>query len=121
MLLAAACGRSAPRLPHRLDQRRAARRLTLRHAIARSGTNSLEGYFHPRQLAFAFGVLAVAAFLRGRLRARAALVLAAGSLHPTTTLWFTVWVAVATVATAADARRRWPQRPVAALRSPPGR
>ena len=40
--------------------------ITLRHAIAKSGTNSLEGYFHPRQLAFAFGTLAIAAFLRGR-------------------------------------------------------
>ena len=29
---------------------------TLRHAIAKSGTNTLEGYFHPRQLAFAFGL-----------------------------------------------------------------
>ena len=35
--------------------------ITLRHAIAKSGTNSLEGYFHPRQLAFAFGTLAIAA------------------------------------------------------------
>ena len=40
--------------------------MTLRHAIAKSGTNTLEGYFHPRQLAFAFGVLAIAQFLRGR-------------------------------------------------------
>jgi hypothetical protein len=30
--------------------------LTLRHAIAETGTNTLEGYLHPRQLAFAFGV-----------------------------------------------------------------
>ena len=29
--------------------------LTMRHAIAKTGTNTLEGYFHPRQLAFALG------------------------------------------------------------------
>ena len=78
---------------------------TLRHAIAKSGTNSLEGYFHPRQLAFAFGVIAVAAFLRGRLLFSALALVAAGSLHPTTTLWFTIWLSVATLATA---RARWP-------------
>ena len=78
---------------------------TLRHAIAKSGTNSLEGYFHPRQLAFAFGVIAVAAFLRGRLVFSALALVAAGSLHPTTTLWFTVWLSVAAIATA---RARWP-------------
>src|SRR5262245_34653223 len=41
--------------------------LTLRHAIWRTGTNTLEGYFHPRQLAFALGALALAAILRRRL------------------------------------------------------
>ena len=70
--------------------------LTLRHAIARSGTNTLEGYFHPRQLAFSLGVLALAALMRRRLIAAGALVLVAGLLHPTTALWFAIWVAVAT-------------------------
>jgi hypothetical protein len=69
--------------------------LTLRHAIARSGTNSLEAYFHPRQLAFALGALAVAAFLRGRLAVVAGLVVAAGLLHPTTALWFAIWLGIA--------------------------
>lgn len=69
--------------------------LTLRHAIAKSGTNTLEGYFHPRQLSFALGVLAIAALLRGRLAIVAALVLAAGFIHPTTALWFAMWMAVA--------------------------
>ena len=78
---------------------------TLRHAIARSGTNSLEGYFHPRQLAFAFGLLGVAAVLRGRVLPAALALVAAGSLHPTTTLWFAVWLSVAVVA---SARARWP-------------
>jgi hypothetical protein len=73
--------------------------LTLRHAIARSGTNTLESYFHPRQLAFGLGALAIAALLRGRPAATAALVLAAGFLHPTTALWFAVWAAVAVAVT----------------------
>jgi hypothetical protein len=70
--------------------------LTLRHAIARSGTNTLEGYFHPRQLAFAFGALAIASFLRDRRIPTALLVLAAAAVHPTTALWFAVWLGVAT-------------------------
>ena len=40
--------------------------LTLRHRIARTGANTLEGYMHPRQLAFAIGVAAWVCFLRGR-------------------------------------------------------
>jgi hypothetical protein len=70
--------------------------MTLRHAIAKSGTNSLEGYFHPRQLAFAFGTLAVAAFLRGKMTVAVLALCAAGSLHPTTTLWLALWLGVAT-------------------------
>ena len=60
--------------------------MTLRHAVARSGTNTLEGYFHPRQLAFGFGLLAVAAFLRGRYLLTMAGVLAAAAVHPTAAL-----------------------------------
>ena len=40
--------------------------LTMRHAIAKTGTNTLEGYFHPRQVAFALGAWAVVNFLNGR-------------------------------------------------------
>lgn len=69
--------------------------ITLRHAVAQSGTNTLEGYFHPRQLAFALGILAVAAFLRSRHFIVLLLLGAAASLHPTTTLWFAVWLLVA--------------------------
>src|SRR6478735_2757929 len=72
--------------------------LTLRHAIAETGTNTLEGYFHPRQVAFAFGVWALAGFLRGRPLLVVAALLAAGLIHSTTALWFTIWLAVATVA-----------------------
>ena len=70
--------------------------IALRHAIARSGTNTLEGYFHPRQLAFAFGMLAVCAFLRRRHAVVVLLMACAGALHPTTTLWFAIWLATAT-------------------------
>ena len=71
--------------------------LTLRHAITKSGTNTLEGYFHPRQLAFAIAALAVVSFLRGRYAAMWALVAVAGALHPTTALWFAIWLGVAVV------------------------
>jgi len=71
--------------------------LTLRHAIAETGTNTLEGYFHPRQLAFAFGLWAVAGFLRGRALLVIVPLAVAGLVHPTTALWFIIWLAVATV------------------------
>ena len=56
--------------------------LTLRHAIAKSGTNTLEGYFHPRQLAFSLGVLALVALMRRRVFAAVTLVLAGGHSPP---------------------------------------
>ena len=71
--------------------------LTLRHAIARTGTNTLEGYFHPRQLAFGVGALALAALLRQQRLASLALVAVAACLHPTTAVWFAVWIGVACV------------------------
>ena len=55
--------------------------LTMRHAIAKTGTNTLEGYFHPRQLAFALGAWAVVSFLRGR-DVRATLFIVAGRTRP---------------------------------------
>ena len=62
--------------------------LSLRHAVALGAVNTLEGYTHPRMLAFAAGVLALAALLGGRRRAVVALVALAGVVHPTTALWF---------------------------------
>lgn len=70
--------------------------VTLRHAITKSGTNTLEGYFHPRQVSFAIGALAITEFLRGRYGLMVLLVAAAGALHPTTALWFAIWLGVAT-------------------------
>lgn len=77
---------------------------TLRHAIARSGTNTLEGYFQPRLLAYGLGAMAIATFLRGRLAIMGGLLLAAALVHPTTALWFAVWLAIA--ATIHDRRLR---------------
>ena len=77
--------------------------LTLRHAIAKSGTNTLEGYFHPRQLAFSLGVLALVAMMHRRILVSAALVFVGGLLHPTTALWFSIWIAIA----ASVNDRRW--------------
>lgn len=69
--------------------------LTLRHAIAKTGANTLEAYFHPRQLAFALGLWAVAAFLERRGRAALVLLAAAAAIHPTTALWFLIWLGAA--------------------------
>ena len=80
--------------------------MTLRHAIARSGTNTLEGYFHPRTLAFGLGSIAVAAFLRGRLVVVSVALATAAAVHPTTALWFAAWLGVA-AAIASPAARRW--------------
>lgn len=80
--------------------------VTLRHAIPDSGTNTLEAYFHPRQLAFAFGALAVAAFLRRRLIPSLVMLAAAATLHPTTTMWFVIWLGAATLVAEPALRRR---------------
>jgi hypothetical protein len=70
--------------------------LTLRHAIMETGTNTLEGYFHPRQLAFGLGSLALASFLRRGPRLIAVPLVLAALIHPTTAAWFVVWLGVAT-------------------------
>lgn len=77
--------------------------LTLRHAIAKTGANTLESYFHPRLLAFALGLWGVAAFLERRDRLWIALVLLAAVVHPTTAAWFIAWLGVAAFA----GRPRW--------------
>ena len=78
--------------------------LTLRHAVAKTGVNTLESYFHPRELAFALGVLAVDAFLDRRWLRIAILLGAAAFIHSTTALWFIVWLAVAAWARATTHR-----------------
>ena len=78
--------------------------LSLRHAIAKTGANTLEGYFHPRQLAFAISVWAIVCFLERRRLLCAALLIAAAAIHPTTALWFTVLLSAAAVV---EYRRLW--------------
>jgi hypothetical protein len=80
--------------------------LTMRHRITLTGANTLEGYLHPRSLAFAVGVWALVAFLSGRTMIAIAVVALAGALHTTTALWFAIWIGIAIVV--ADARWRWP-------------
>ncbi len=72
--------------------------LTMKHRVGLTGANTLEGYGHPRMLAFAIGLAAVVAVLRARPGAAIALVGAAFVVHPTTALWFGVWVGVALIA-----------------------
>jgi hypothetical protein len=79
--------------------------VTLRHAVPDSGTNTLEGYFHPRQMAFALGVLGIAAFLRRRHAAAGLVLLAAAALHPTTAAWFAICLGVGTFVAEPGLRR----------------
>ena len=84
--------------------------LTLRHRITQTGANSLESYFQPRMLAFALGAWAIAAYLRGRAAAALALVAVAFAIHPTTAMWFAIWIGVALLVS----ERAW-RLPLAAL------
>ena len=86
--------------------------LTLRHRITQTGANSLEAYFQPRMLACALGLWAVAAYLRGRGTWALALVAAAFLIHPTTAVWFGVWVATALAVS--ERSWRWPLAGLAA-------
>ena len=83
--------------------------LTLRHSISRTGTNTLEGYFHPRQLAFALGALALRWFFVGGCCQQRSPYLVAAAVHPTTAMWFAIWLTVAV----AVSERRW-RLPIAA-------
>jgi hypothetical protein len=69
--------------------------LTFRHRIAKTGANSLEGYMHPRQLAFAVGIASLACLVRGRYGIAMVLVLVSGVFHPTTALFFGLVVGTA--------------------------
>ncbi len=73
--------------------------LTLRHRIPRTGANTLEGYLHPRMIAFALGVLALASIIRKRPVLALVFLALGGLLHPTTTAWFFVWAAALAVVT----------------------
>ena len=77
--------------------------MTLRHRITQTGANTLEAYFQPRMIAFALGAWAIALYLRGKGHFAIALVASAFAIHPTTALWFGVWI----VAALAVSERRW--------------
>ena len=84
--------------------------LTLRHRISKTAANSFEGYMHPRVLAFALGVLALAAVARRRLLLALFWIALAACWHPTTAMWFGIPALVAME----WSRRGW-QRPWIAL------
>lgn len=73
--------------------------MTLRHRITQTGANTLEAYFQPRMIAFALGAWAMAAYLRGRAMAAMGLTAVAFAVHPTTALWFGIWIASALLMT----------------------
>lgn len=75
--------------------------MTLRHRIAKTGANSLEGYMHPRMLAFACGLIALAFVTRTRPLTAAAWTLVAAIVHTSTAIWFAGVVAVGAI---------WPYR-----------
>ncbi|MGV3517486.1 hypothetical protein [Luteitalea sp.] len=83
--------------------------VTLRHRITETGANTFEGYYHPRGLAFACGALGAAAMARDRVGTAWGLVALATVLHPTTGVWWAVWLVAATFVV----RPRW-RRQVAA-------
>jgi len=64
--------------------------LTLRHRIAKTGANTLEGYMHPRQLAFALGIFALTASIKRRWIPMVVCWLVAAAIHPTTALWWAI-------------------------------
>lgn len=78
--------------------------MTLRHRIAKTGVNTLEGYFHPRVLVFAIGVAGIALYLRGRPWWALALVASGSALHPSTAAFFLLLLSVATWVTDRRAR-----------------
>jgi len=71
--------------------------LTLRHRIAKTGANTLEGYMHPRMLAFACGLFVFAEIARGRTLAAFALAALAIVIHTPTGVWFAAAWAAAVV------------------------
>jgi hypothetical protein len=95
LLLAAALRIGGALYRHRWTPVALAAALTLRHAIAKTGANTLEGYFHPRITAFALGLLAAALFLERRDRAAPIVLVAAAVMHPTVAIWFSIWLGAA--------------------------
>jgi hypothetical protein len=68
---------------------------TLRHRIPRTSANSFEPYFHPRMLAFAICLLAIAGVQRRKYGTAIVLVGVSGLVHITTALWFSILIGIA--------------------------
>ena len=73
--------------------------MTMRHRIPDTAVNTFESYFHPRVLAFTVGLWAAFALLRGRLWLALSIATVALLAHPTTGLWFVIWVGTAAIVT----------------------
>jgi hypothetical protein len=80
--------------------------LTIRHAIPYTRVNTLEGYFHPRTVAFAVGVAALAVFLRRGTWPALAVSAASVVIHTITGIWFLICIAVAGLVCEPRDRRR---------------
>jgi hypothetical protein len=78
--------------------------LTLRHRIAKTGVNTLEGYFHPRVLVCGLGLVSLGLLLRGRPWWALALATASGAIHPTTAACFVAIIGTAMLVTMPVAR-----------------
>lgn len=89
--------------------------LTLRHYVSDTGVNTLEGYFHPRMLAFAVGTVALLLFVRRRPWLALAVAAIAGFLHPTVGFWFVIWLGVAVAVAEPRARRALTRAAIAGL------
>lgn len=79
--------------------------MTLRHRVGLTGVNTLESYMQPRMLAFGIGLAAVSTYLHARLWLAIGLVAIAAIVHPTTAVWFAVWIGVAIWVSAPRSRR----------------
>ena len=77
---------------------------TLRHHIAKTGANTLEGYFHPRMIAYGLGIYALGFMLRRRFVPALTMIGLALLLHTTAALWFG---SVVVAAMAWHFGRRW--------------
>ena len=79
--------------------------LTIRHRIPDTAVNTLEAYLHPRQLAFALGMVGVAVFLRGKTWLAVGTVVGAMLLHPTTAIWFAVLIGIGALVSDRESRQ----------------
>ncbi len=80
--------------------------VTLRHRITETGANSFEGYYHPRELAFATGAWAVVALASNQRAWAWTFVAIAALLHPTTGIWWALLVGTAAVVLGGRTERR---------------